>query len=69
MVLTGSLRRRVAISNRRRLRASRCGRRNKASCKRNARCTWHKGKTRSFCRRVGNRRTRRFRRRSIFGRR
>lgn len=68
MVLTGSLRRRIAHSNRRRLRTSRCSKRNKVSCKRNARCTWHVGKKRSFCRRANNRRTRKFRRRSIFGR-
>ena len=68
MVLTGSLRRRIAYSNRRRLRTSRCSKRNKASCLRNARCSWHTGKKRSFCRRASNRRTRRFKKKSIFGR-
>lgn len=69
MVLTGSLRRRVALSNKRRLRTSRCSRRNEKSCKRNARCTWHVGKKRSFCRRAHNRQTRKLKRKSIFKRR
>lgn len=67
MVLTGSLRRRILRSNRRRLRASKCGRRKtREHCEKNSRCTWKVGRKRSFCRKSGNRRTRRFDRYNIF---
>lgn len=70
MVLTGSLRRRILRSNRRRLRASRCGKRKtEKSCNKNSKCTWKVGKKRSFCRRTGNRKRRTFRRHNIFHRR
>ena len=69
MVLTGSLRRRVAHSNRRRLRTSRCGKRkSKSHCLSNAKCRWTIGRKRSFCRRKGNRLRRTFRRHNIFRR-
>lgn len=68
MVLTGSLRRRILKSNRRRLRVSRCARRKtKQHCNQNSRCKWHKGSKRSFCRRANNRQTRRLKRKNIFG--
>ena len=67
MVLTGSLRRRVLHSNRRRLKASKCRKvKTTKRCKELKRCTYAKGPKRSFCRRVKNRRTRRFRKRAIF---
>ena len=70
MVLTGSLRRRVLRSNRRRLKASKCGKRkSKVHCEKNSKCTWKVGRKRSFCRKSGNRRTRKFRRYNIFRRR
>ncbi len=69
MVLTGSLRRRIVHSNRRRHRVSRCGKKkSENSCLKNKKCTWKVGRKRSFCRRSGNRKRRTFKRYNIFHR-
>jgi len=66
MVLTGSLRRRIAYSNRRRLNNSVCGKRSEKKCTKNKRCIWRVGKKRSFCRTKTNRKLRTFKKKSIF---
>ena len=54
-----SLRKRVARSNRRRLRVLGCRGKSYKSCRRTNKCRWNKSKRGSHCRRHKNRRTRR----------